>query len=201
MLFLALAYSKHLNNYYINAQTLAQFIKNQLLNMNEGKKDYKFNFYTLLNLINTLGSFYINLDTSNLKGTIPLNTINYNIDYSHKQIVKSSGTSSDFGIKALDYTRLNVQQIQATFNVLVKTLKKTGIIYVNVCADTPISKKPNGVRMGGGKGETDKWIYKVRPGKILFEISNVSKDKAYIALKQASAKLPIKTKIVYLKKY
>ena len=85
--------------------------------MNEGKKDYKFNFYTLLNLINVLGLYYTNLSNSNFKGLklhikgrfllnkrkrviilnigkIPLNTLDINIDYSHKQITKTSGTSS-----------------------------------------------------------------------------------------------------------
>ena len=85
--------------------------------------------------------------------------------------------------------------------MLVKTLKKSGKIYTNVCADLPISKKPSGVRMGGGKGETNKWVCKIKPGKILFEINNVSKETAQIVLKNASAKLPIKTKIVELKKY
>ena len=117
MLFLSLAFSKYFKNYYINANTLCQFIKNQLLLMNEGKKDYKFNFYTLLNLINVLGLYYTNLSNSNFKGLklhikgrfllnkrkrviilnigkIPLNTLDINIDYSHKQITKTSGTSS-----------------------------------------------------------------------------------------------------------
>ena len=110
-------------------------------------------------------------------------------------------TKGDYGLKALDYARLDTKQLEATIKVLVKTLKKSGNIYTNVCADLPISKKPSGVRMGGGKGETNKWVCKIKPGKILFEINNVSKETAQIVLKNASAKLPIKTKIVELKKY
>lgn len=107
----------------------------------------------------------------------------------------------DFGLKALDFSRLNTKQIEATYKILVRTLKKTGNIYTNICADIPVSKKPSGVRMGSGKGETNRWVCRIKPGKILFEINNTTQEKAYASLKNAASKLPIKTKIITIKKY
>lgn len=50
--------------------------------------------------------------------------------------------------------------------------------------------------MGSGKGNVEKWVAVVKPGKIMFEIAGVSEEVAREAMRLASHKLPIKTKFV-----
>jgi large subunit ribosomal protein L16 len=50
--------------------------------------------------------------------------------------------------------------------------------------------------MGSGKGAVEYWVVVIKPGNILFEITGVPRDVAMEALKVASYKLPIKTKIL-----
>ncbi|MNY81080.1 50S ribosomal protein L16 [compost metagenome] len=50
--------------------------------------------------------------------------------------------------------------------------------------------------MGSGKGNVEKWVSVVKPGKILFELAGVSEEVAREAMRLAAHKLPIKTKFV-----
>ena len=50
--------------------------------------------------------------------------------------------------------------------------------------------------MGSGKGSPEFWVAVVKPGRIMCEIAGVSEEVAREALRLASHKLPIKTKIV-----
>ena len=50
--------------------------------------------------------------------------------------------------------------------------------------------------MGSGKGSPEYWVSVVKPGRVMFEIAGVSEEVAREALRLASHKLPIKTKIV-----
>ena len=50
--------------------------------------------------------------------------------------------------------------------------------------------------MGSGKGSPEYWVAVVKPGRIMFEIAGVSEEVAREALRLASHKLPVKTKIV-----
>lgn len=101
------------------------------------------------------------------------------------------------GLKALAPGRLTAQQINAVRQSINKRIKKLGRLKVNSFPHTPISKKPIEVRMGKGKGNVDHWVFKVKPGCILYEIETTFKAIALKALKNGQIRLPIKTKIIF----
>ena len=109
------------------------------------------------------------------------------------------GTSlnfGSFGLKALEPERVTARQIEATRRAVTRHKKRQGRVWIRVFPDLPVSAKPIEVRMGKGKGSVDRWVARVAPGRILFEIDGVSEDVAREALRLGAAKLPIKTKIV-----
>ena len=75
-------------------------------------------------------------------------------------------------------------------------MKRDGKVWIRIFPDKPVSKKPLETRMGKGKGAPEFWVAVVKPGRILFEVSGVSKDLANEALRTCAYKLPIKTKVV-----
>lgn len=101
-----------------------------------------------------------------------------------------------FGLKALEPERVTARQIEATRRAVTREMKRQGKVWIRVFPDTPVSAKPIEVRMGKGKGSVDRWVARVQPGRILFEIDGVSDEVALEALRLGAAKLPIKTKIV-----
>ena len=101
-----------------------------------------------------------------------------------------------FAIKALDTTWITGRQLEAARQAIVRHMKREGQIWIRVFPDKPITKKPAETRMGKGKGGTDHWVAVARPGRILFEVANVSKDEAKKALLKAAAKLPYRTRFV-----
>ena len=102
----------------------------------------------------------------------------------------------EFGLKSLNNSRITARQIESSRIVISKYLKRAGKVWIRIYPDKPVTKKPVEVRQGRGKGDVEFWVALVQPGKILFEISGVSKDIAFKALKLASYKLPIKTLII-----
>lgn len=101
------------------------------------------------------------------------------------------------GLKATQSGILKTKQLHAARQVISKIIKKSGKVWTRVFACLPISSKPTGSRMGKGKGQLDHWSAKVSSGTILFEICSKNKEESYWALKSASKKLPLKTKILY----
>ena len=101
-----------------------------------------------------------------------------------------------FGLKALEPQRVTARQIEVTRRAVTREMKRQGKVWIRVFPDTPVSAKPIEVRMGKGKGSVDRWVARVQPGRILFEIDGVSDEVAYEALRLGAAKLPIKTKVV-----
>lgn len=101
-----------------------------------------------------------------------------------------------FGLKALEPERVTARQIEATRRAVTREMKRQGKVWIRVFPDTPVSAKPIEVRMGKGKGSVDRWVARVQPGRILFEIDGVPDEVALEALRLGAAKLPIKTKIV-----
>ena len=102
----------------------------------------------------------------------------------------------EFGLKALEPERVTARQIEATRRAITREMKRQGKVWIRVFPDVPVSAKPIEVRMGKGKGSVDRWVSRVAPGRILFEIDGVPEDIAREALRLGAAKLPIKTKIV-----
>ncbi|MEL7482108.1 MAG: 50S ribosomal protein L16 [Pseudomonadota bacterium] len=101
-----------------------------------------------------------------------------------------------FGLKALEPERVTARQIEATRRAVTRHMKRQGKVWIRVFPDTPVSAKPIEVRMGKGKGSIDRWVARVKPGRILFEIDGVTEEVAREALRLGAAKLPIKTKVV-----
>ena len=101
-----------------------------------------------------------------------------------------------YGLKALEPERVTARQIEATRRAVTRHMKRQGKVWIRVFPDLPVSAKPIEVRMGKGKGSTDRWVARVKPGRILFEIDGVSEEVAREALRLGAAKLPIKCKVV-----
>lgn len=105
------------------------------------------------------------------------------------------GTS---GIKSIEPCKLSSKQIEAARKVIMRSMKKIGKLWINVFPDTPITKKPAEVRMGSGKGNVEFYVFKVKPGRIVFEIDGVDNESAEEIFRKASSKLPFKHKVVHL---
>ena len=101
-----------------------------------------------------------------------------------------------YGLKAQTQSRVKSNQIEAARRVISRTLGKAGKIWIRIFPDKPVTKKPAEVGMGKGKGDPDHFIFDVRPGRVLFEIDGVPEAVAREALRKATAKLPLKAKVV-----
>ena len=101
-----------------------------------------------------------------------------------------------YGLKALQPERITSRQIESARKAITRHLKRTGKLWIRIFPDVPVSKKPTEVRMGKGKGSPEFWACRVKPGRVLFEVDGVSEQIAKEALYKASAKLPIKCKII-----
>jgi large subunit ribosomal protein L16 len=101
-----------------------------------------------------------------------------------------------FGIKCLETAWITGRQIEAARVAVTRHMQRQGQIWIRIFPDKPITKKPAEVRMGKGKGGLDHWVAVVRPGRILFEVANVSRDLAQNALRRAAAKIGLKTRFV-----
>ncbi len=102
----------------------------------------------------------------------------------------------DFGLVALEGSWITNRQIEACRIAITRHMKRTGQVWINIFPHFAKTKKPLEVRMGSGKGAPDSWVAVVKTGKIMFEVGGVSEGIAKEALRLASHKLPIKTKIV-----
>ena len=102
----------------------------------------------------------------------------------------------DFGLKATERGRLTARQIEAARRAMTRHMKRAGRVWIRVFPDVPVSKKPAEVRMGSGKGATEFWVCKIKPGRILFEVDGVPREVAAEAFRLAAGKLPIATKFV-----
>lgn len=102
----------------------------------------------------------------------------------------------EFGLKAMSQSRITSNQIEAARRVISRTLGKTGKIWIRIFPDKPVTKKPAEVGMGKGKGDPSHFIFDARPGRVLFEIDGVSAEVAREAFRKATAKLPVKAKMV-----
>jgi large subunit ribosomal protein L16 len=109
------------------------------------------------------------------------------------------GASIAFGsyaLKAMEGIWLTNRQLEAARQALTRAMKREGNVWIRVFPDKPITKKPQEVRMGKGKGNPEYWAAVVEPGRILFEADGVPEAVAKEALELAAQKLPIKTKFI-----
>ncbi len=97
----------------------------------------------------------------------------------------------EFGIQALEPGWLTNRQIEAARIAMTRHIKRGGKVWINVFPDKPITQKPAETRMGSGKGNPEKWVAVIKPGRVLFELSGVPEPVAREAMRLAIHKLPI----------
>jgi len=105
----------------------------------------------------------------------------------------SNGT---YGLVALEPAWITSNQIEAARIAMTRYIKRGGEVWIKVFPDKPITEKPAETRMGSGKGSPEYWVAVVKPGRILFEMADVSEEAAREAMRLAGHKLPIKTKFI-----
>jgi large subunit ribosomal protein L16 len=113
--------------------------------------------------------------------------------------VATSGNYIAFGDYALQSQtgeRITSRQIEAARQAMTRHIKRGGKIWIRVFPHTPVTRKPQDVKMGSGKGSPEFFVAKVRPGTILFEMQGVNEETAREAMRLAANKLPVKTKFL-----
>lgn len=104
--------------------------------------------------------------------------------------------NGEYALVALEGSYITARQIEAARIAMTRHMKRLGKVWINIFPHLSRTKKPLEVRMGSGKGAPDHWVAVVKKDKVMFEIAGVSESIAREALRLASHKLPIKTKIV-----
>lgn len=102
----------------------------------------------------------------------------------------------DYGLKSLEASWVTANQIEAARRAITHATKRNGRMWIRIFPDKPITEKGSGAPLGAGKGDVKGYVAVVKPGRIMFEISGVTEELAKTALKLASAKLPVTTKII-----
>lgn len=102
----------------------------------------------------------------------------------------------EFAMKAQEVAWITSAQIEASRKAITHNLKKGGRMWIRVFPDKPITDRPAGKRMGGGKGDISTYVAVVKPGMILFEVAGAAEEVVMDAFRKASAKLPIDIKFI-----
>ncbi len=117
----------------------------------------------------------------------------------NKEMVATKGVSVSFGsygLKTSEAGEITSNQIEAARRALTRFTQKTGKIWIRIFPHKPLTKKAAEVGMGKGKGDPDRFVAEVKPGRVLFELDGVSEDVAKEAFRRASSKLAVKTRFV-----
>lgn len=102
----------------------------------------------------------------------------------------------EYGLQATEPCWVTSRQIEAARIAMTRFIRRGGQVWIKIFPDKPVTEKPAETRMGSGKGSPEYWVAVVKPGRVLFEIAGVPEDVAREALRLASHKLPLKTKIL-----
>jgi large subunit ribosomal protein L16 len=102
----------------------------------------------------------------------------------------------DYGLKSLGRAWLSAKQIEAARVAVSHYTKRTGKLWIRVFPHKPVTSKGLGVGMGGGKGDIERYVAVVTPGRIILELAGVSQEMAKQALARAGDKLPFKTRLI-----
>jgi len=111
-------------------------------------------------------------------------------------VAGSTVNFGDYGLKATEPAWLTSRQIEAARRVITRYARRGGKLWIRVFPDKSVTSRAAETRMGSGKGAVDHWVAVVKPGRIIFEMAGVPENVAQEALRLASAKLPIATKVV-----
>ena len=105
-------------------------------------------------------------------------------------------TFGEYGIQALEPGWITARQIEAARIAMTRKTRRGGKVWITVFPDKPVTEKPAETRMGSGKGNPERWVAVVKPGRILFELAGVPENLAKAAMERAIQKLPIRAKFV-----
>ncbi len=108
----------------------------------------------------------------------------------------NSLASGEFGLQATTVGWVDSREIEAARRAITHSVRRTGQLWIRVFPDKPVTQKPAEVRMGSGKGNVESWVAVVKPGRILFELAGVEEDMAREAMRLASHKLSVRTRVV-----
>ncbi len=101
-----------------------------------------------------------------------------------------------YGLMSLDLERINSRQIESARQAMTRYIKRGGKIWIRIFPHTPVTRKPQDVKMGSGKGNPEFFVAKVKPGTVLFEMDGISEEQAREAMRLAAHKLPVRCKFV-----
>lgn len=101
-----------------------------------------------------------------------------------------------YALQAQGNERITSRQIESARQAMTRYIKRGGKIWIRIFPHTPVTRKPQDVKMGSGKGNPEFFVAKVRPGTIMFEMQGVEEDVAREAMRLAAHKLPVKTKFL-----
>ena len=99
-----------------------------------------------------------------------------------------------YGLVSLESERITARQIEAARQAMTRYVKRGGQIWIRIFPHTPVSRKPQDVKMGSGKGNPEFFVAKVKPGTVMFEMDGVSEEVAREAMRLAGHKLSVKTR-------
>lgn len=102
----------------------------------------------------------------------------------------------EYGLQAVEPGWVSARQIEAARRTIVREMKRRGKLWIRIFPDHPYTQKPPETRMGKGKGNVEYWVAVVKPGRIMFEVDGLPGSIAMEALRQASYKFSIKTKVI-----
>lgn len=102
----------------------------------------------------------------------------------------------DYGLQSLDNERITSRQIESARQAMTRYIKRGGKIWIRIFPHVPVTKKALGLKMGGGKGNPEYYVAKVKTGTVLFEMKGVTEEIAREAMRLAGHKLPVKTRFV-----
>jgi large subunit ribosomal protein L16 len=108
----------------------------------------------------------------------------------------SAVSYGDYGIQALEPGWITARQIEAARIAMTRHIRRGGKVWINIFPDKPVTQKPAETRMGSGKGNVERWVAVIRPGRVLFELSYPDEEIARGALERAIQKLPVKARVV-----
>ena len=102
----------------------------------------------------------------------------------------------DYGLQSLSNERINSRQIESARQAMTRYIKRGGKIWIRIFPHIAVTRKPQDVKMGSGKGNPEFFVAKVKAGTVMFEMNGVSEEVAREAMRLASHKLPVKTRFI-----
>ena len=102
----------------------------------------------------------------------------------------------EYGLQSQDAERITSRQIESARQAMTRYVKRGGKIWIRIFPHTPVTRKPQDVKMGSGKGNPEFFVAKVKPGTVLFEMAGVTEEQAREAMRLAAHKLPVRAKFI-----